>query len=85
MPLWPNLALGGMGGVIDRTIYTAGKVISGIMMDLVTDLAKLRRCQEEFRDRTSPKSPSYWEPPLIRSLLSVSASGMPSFDHPLSP
>jgi aminobenzoyl-glutamate utilization protein B len=48
-------------GVIDRTTYTAGKVISGTMLDLVTDPAKLERCQEEFRRRTA----EYREEPLL--------------------
>ncbi|MDH5199336.1 MAG: amidohydrolase [Candidatus Bathyarchaeota archaeon] len=69
LPSWVHYALGGMRGVIDRTIYTAGKAISGTMLDLVTDPAKLGRCQKEFKRRTSeykeePLLPPDLEPPI---------------------
>ncbi len=69
LPGWTRLALGGMRGVIDRTIYTAGKAISGTMLDLVTDPAKLKACQDEFRERTrdhkqEPLLPPDLEPPI---------------------
>ena len=61
LPAWTRYALCGMRGVIDRSIYTAGKAISGTMMDLVTDADKLKACKDEWKERTS----KYMEKPLL--------------------
>jgi aminobenzoyl-glutamate utilization protein B len=61
LPRWPHIALGGMRGPIDRTIYTAGKTISGTMLDLITDPSKLKRCKDEFQERIA----EYKEEPLL--------------------
>ena len=69
LPGWARLALVGMPGPIDKTIYTAGKAISGTMLDLATDPAKLKKCWDEFKERTSermeePLLPPDLEPPI---------------------
>ena len=50
-----------MRGPIDRTIYTAGKTISGTMLDLITDPSTLKRCKDEFHERIT----EYKEEPLL--------------------
>jgi len=69
LPGWVRLALVGMPGPIDKTIYPAGKAISGTMLDLATDPAKLKKCWDEFKERTSermeePLLPPDLEPPI---------------------
>ncbi len=61
LPSWTRLALVGMPGPIDKTINTAGKAISGTMLDLATDPAKLKKCWDEFKIRTSERM----EEPLL--------------------
>jgi aminobenzoyl-glutamate utilization protein B len=58
-----------MKGLIDKTIYTAGKAISGTMVDLVTDPATMKACLDEFKARTAeykeePLLPPDLEPPI---------------------
>ena len=69
LPAWTRYALCGMKGVIDRSIYTAGKAISGTMIDLVTDPATLKVCKDEWKEKTSmyiekPLLPVDMEPPV---------------------
>lgn len=69
VPYWARMALGGMVGPIERSIYTAGKGISGTMVDLITDPAKLKKCWDEFKERTKegvvgPLLPLDMEPPI---------------------
>ncbi|MBD3205178.1 amidohydrolase [Candidatus Bathyarchaeota archaeon] len=69
LPYWPNLALGGMKGPIDRTIYTAGKSISGTMMDLLTEPGRLQECKDEWKRRIAreyeePQLDPSWDPPI---------------------
>jgi aminobenzoyl-glutamate utilization protein B len=61
LPRWIHYALGGIKGLIDKTIYTAGKAISGTMVDLVTDPATMKACLDEFKARTA----EYKEEPLL--------------------
>ena len=61
LPAWTRYALCGMKGIIDKSIYTAGKAISGTMLDLLTDPEKLKICKEEWQDQTS----KYIEKPLL--------------------
>jgi aminobenzoyl-glutamate utilization protein B len=69
LPYWPNIALGGMRGPIDRTIYAAGKYISGTMMDLLTFPERLNECKEEWKRRIAkeyeePQLNASWDPPI---------------------
>ena len=69
LPTWPHVALGGMRGPIDRTIATAGKAISGTILDLYTDDARLRACKDEWRQRIAaeheqPQLDPTWDPPI---------------------
>jgi aminobenzoyl-glutamate utilization protein B len=69
LPRWPHVALGGMKGPIDRTIVTAGKAISGTLLDLAEDPARLKACQDEWRDRIAkeyepPQLDPAWDPPI---------------------
>jgi aminobenzoyl-glutamate utilization protein B len=69
LPYWPNLALGGMRGPIDRTIFSAGKYISGTMMDLLTLPERLNECKEEWKSRIAkeyerPQLDPSWDPPI---------------------
>jgi len=69
LPRWPHVALGGMRGPIDRTIYTAGKAICGTLLDLAEDPAKLKACQDEWRSRIAkeyepPQLDPSWDPPI---------------------
>jgi len=69
VPYWARMALGGMPGPIDKSIYAAGKGISGTMLDLITDPAKLKKCWDEFNERTKdgivgPLLPPDMEPPI---------------------
>lgn len=61
LPRWARYALGGMRGPIDKSIFTAGKAISGTLIDLLTDPKKLMKCKEEWRESIS----RYKEEPLL--------------------
>jgi aminobenzoyl-glutamate utilization protein B len=61
LPSWTSYALCGMKSVIDKSIHTAGKAISGTMLDLIVDPAKLKACQNEYKIRTN----EYMEKPLL--------------------
>jgi aminobenzoyl-glutamate utilization protein B len=69
LPIWGHLALGGMKGPIDRTIYTAGKAICGTLLDLLTEPGKLKECQDEYKRKISinhekPLLPPELDPPV---------------------
>jgi len=69
LPGWSHVALGGMKGPIDRTIYVAGKAIGGTMLDLFTEPGKLKECKDEWRERISkeyerPQLDPGWDPPI---------------------
>ena len=69
LPRWSHVALGGMKGPIDRTIYTAGKAISGTMLDLFEKPARLKACKDEWNQRVSedyeaPQLSPDMEPPV---------------------
>jgi len=69
LPRWPYYYLGGVKGPIDRTIYTAGKAISGTLLDLAEDPAKLRACKDEWVERIkqeyeAPQLDPEWDPPI---------------------
>ena len=69
LPRWPHYYLGGKKGPIDRTIYTAGKAISGTLLDLAEDPAKLKACKDEWAERIKkeyepPQLDSSWDPPV---------------------
>jgi aminobenzoyl-glutamate utilization protein B len=69
LPGWTHVALGGMKGPIDRTIYIAGKAIGGTMLDLFTDHNKLKECKDEWNERIKqeyeePQLNSKWNPPI---------------------
>ena len=69
LPGWTHVALGGMKGPIDRTIYTAGKAIGGTMLDLFTEPMKLKECKDEWKERISkeyepPQLDPSWDPPI---------------------
>ena len=58
-----------MKGPIDRTIYTAAKAISGTLMDLAEDPAKLKACKDEWAERIKheyepPQLDPTWTPPI---------------------
>jgi aminobenzoyl-glutamate utilization protein B len=61
LPSWPHVYLGGIRGPIDRTIITAGKSISGTLIDLAENPAKLKECEDEWKARMK----SDYEPPLL--------------------
>ncbi len=69
LPRWPYFYLGGVKGPIDRTIYTAGKVICSTLLDLAEDPLKLKRCKDEWSDRIKqeyeePQLDPEWDPPV---------------------
>jgi aminobenzoyl-glutamate utilization protein B len=69
LPLWPHVYLGGVKGPIDRTIYTAGKAISGTLLDLAEDSARLKVCKDEWKRRIKseyepPQLDPEWDPPI---------------------
>ena len=69
LPGWTHVALGGMKGPIDRTIYTAAKAVSGTMLDLFTEPEKLEECRDEWKRRISneyepPQLDPGWDPPI---------------------
>lgn len=69
LPRWPHYALGGIRGPIDKTVYTAGKAISGTMIDLFTDPVKLNECKDELAERLMTESEEplldpEWDPPI---------------------
>jgi aminobenzoyl-glutamate utilization protein B len=51
-PDWPRNALGGVPAAIDPLHLTAARVIATTLVELASDGAALRRCQDEFRART---------------------------------
>jgi aminobenzoyl-glutamate utilization protein B len=65
LPPWTHYALCGMKGVIDKSIITAGKTISGTMLDLIIDPKKLGKCKEEHETKIS----EYNEKPLLSQNL----------------
>jgi len=69
LPGWTHVALGGMKGPINRTIYTAAKAVSGTMLDLFTEPEKLEECRDEWKRRISneyepPQLDPGWDPPI---------------------
>ena len=69
LPRWPYYYLGGVKGPIDRTIYTAGKAISGTLLDLFEDPVKLKACKDEWSQRIKeeyepPQLDPAWDPPI---------------------
>ena len=69
LPSWTHFALCGMKGVIDKSIITAGKTISGTMLDLIIDPIQLEKCKEEQKTKISeyvekPLLPPELEPPI---------------------
>ncbi len=69
LPRWPYLYMGGVRGPIDRTIYTAGKAISGTLLDLAEDPTKLKACKDEWKERIKeeyepPQLDPEWDPPI---------------------
>jgi aminobenzoyl-glutamate utilization protein B len=69
LPRWSNLYLGGIKGPIDRTIITAGKAISGTLIDLAEDPSKLKKCKNEWEERIKyehehPQLNPEWNPPI---------------------
>ncbi|MCR9255316.1 MAG: amidohydrolase [Alphaproteobacteria bacterium] len=66
VPLWCHYALGGVPAAMDPMYLTAGKVIATTGLELMTDAAALKRCQDEFRERTGGGiGGSQWIPPLL--------------------
>jgi aminobenzoyl-glutamate utilization protein B len=61
LPAWTRYSLCGMKGVIDKSINTAGKAISGTMIDLLTSPSHLKACKDEYTERTK----TYIEKPLL--------------------
>jgi len=69
LPRWPHYYLGGVKGPIDQTIYTAGKAVSGTLLDLAEDPAKLKACKDEWEKRIKeeyepPQLDPNWNPPI---------------------
>jgi len=69
LPGWTHVALGGMKGPIDRTIYTAAKAVGGTMLDLFTEPGRLKECRDEWKKRISteyepPQLDPEWDPPI---------------------
>jgi aminobenzoyl-glutamate utilization protein B len=69
LPRWPHYYLGGVKGPIDRTIYTAGKAISGTLLDLTENPATLKACRDEWEERIKkeyepPQLDPEWDPPI---------------------
>ena len=65
LPFWPYVYMGGVRGPIDRTIATAGKTISGTLIDLYENPMKLKECKDEWNERVK----SDYEPPLLDPAL----------------
>jgi aminobenzoyl-glutamate utilization protein B len=57
-PQWIWVATGGMKDVINPTIFTTAKTMSGTMLDLLTKPEQLSKCQAEFRARKSKHNES---------------------------
>jgi aminobenzoyl-glutamate utilization protein B len=57
--------MGGVRGPIDRTIATAGKAISGTLIDLFESPTNLMKCKDEWNDRVKTD----YEPPLLDPAL----------------
>lgn len=66
LPSWAFDALGGKRECIDPTIFSAGRTIAYIILDLLTKPEVLARAWEEFTERTGGgKGGSRWIPPLL--------------------
>ncbi len=69
LPSWPQFALGGIRGPIDRTIEIAGKAIGGTLLDLAENPDLLQKCKNEWEERIKkeyepPQLEAAWDPPV---------------------
>jgi aminobenzoyl-glutamate utilization protein B len=72
--MWVFCAAGGIPSLIDPAIFVAGKTIGLSLVELLTDPGALKKCQEEFKERTGGGiGGSKWVGPLLP----------PDFDPPV--
>ncbi|MBM3600738.1 MAG: amidohydrolase [Alphaproteobacteria bacterium] len=65
-PDWPRNALGGYPPAIDPLWETAARCVGATLIDLFTDPEGLKRCRDEFKERTGGGiGGKTWLPPLL--------------------
>ena len=65
-PGWTRIAMGGMRETIDPMIFTCSKTMGASIVELITSPEKLKRCKEEFKERTGGGiGGSKWVAPLL--------------------
>ncbi|MFB0543540.1 MAG: amidohydrolase, partial [Candidatus Bathyarchaeia archaeon] len=65
-PGWTRIAMGGIRETIDPMIFTCSKTTGASIVELITNPDKLRKCQEEFKERTGGGvGGSKWVAPLL--------------------
>ncbi|MEX2426129.1 MAG: amidohydrolase, partial [Thermomicrobiaceae bacterium] len=67
-PAWCRNAMGGVPALMDPGMFVAGKTIAGTVLDLLTNKNELKKCQDEFSERTGGGvGGSNWVGPLLGS------------------
>jgi aminobenzoyl-glutamate utilization protein B len=65
-PAWTRNALGGVAAAVDPGMFVGGKTIAGTILDLLTRPDELRKCNDEFDERTGGGvGGSKWVAPLL--------------------
>ena len=65
-PRWTRLAMGGIRETIDPMIFHANKAIGATIVELIAKPDELKRCQDEFKERTGGGvGGSKWVAPLL--------------------
>lgn len=65
-PAWTRNALGGVAAAVDPGMFVGGKTIAGTILDLLTQPDELRKCKDEFDERTGGGARgSKWVAPLL--------------------